>query len=224
MWCPNFTLMTPRRTSIVAAALLASCALAACGSKTTVVTDTGGSTTGPGPASTPASSSTSSQSGSTTTTPSSPTTTTATGGAPACTAAMLKLASLGQQGATGHGELGFSLTNISGRACHTFGYPGILFIGAGGQSLPTVPTRTTQDFFGKAPAVALSVAPGAVVSFRLGVTHGASSPAGCTTALALQVIPPDDTATLRTDIAHGGAYECRTVSVSPLRPGTSAYP
>jgi hypothetical protein len=137
---------------------------------------------------------------------------------------MLKLSSLGQQGATGHGELGFSLTNTSGHACHTFGYPGIQFLGQGGKPLPTVPTRTTQDFFGKAPAVALTVAPGTAVSFRLGVTHGASSPAGCTTAHALQVIPPDDTATLRTDIANGGAYECRTATVSPLRPGTSAYP
>jgi hypothetical protein len=37
------------------------------------------------------------------------------------------------------------------------------------------------------------------------------------------VIPPDDTATLRTSIPDG-AYECRTATVSPLRPGDSAYP
>jgi hypothetical protein len=213
--------MTLRRTTSLATALLAASALAACGSNTTVVTDTGGGSTATGSGA-PTSSSPSTASTATTTQSSS--TTTATGGVPACTAAMLKLSSLGQQGATGHGELGFSLTNVSGHGCHTFGYPGVLFLSQGGQPLPTVPTRTTQDFFGKAPAVALTVAPGAVVSFRLGVTHGASSPAGCTTAHALQVIPPDDTATLRTDIANGGAYECRTATVSPLRPGTSAYP
>ncbi|MDQ6606811.1 MAG: DUF4232 domain-containing protein [Actinomycetota bacterium] len=216
--------MSLRRTISLAAALLAATALTACGSKTTVVTDTGGpsTATGSGTAGTPSSSST--PTAPTATTHSTPTITTATHGAPRCTAAMLKLSSLGQQGATGHGELGFSLTNISGHGCHTFGYPGVLFLSQNGQSLPTVPIRTTQDFFGKAPAVALSVAPGAAVSFRLGVTHGASSTAGCTTAHALQVIPPDDTATLRTGIANGGAYECRTVTVSPLRPGTRAYP
>ena len=64
--------------------------------------------------------------------------------------------------------------------------------------------------------------PGSSASFRLGVTHGVSSTADCTTAYGLQVIPPDDTATLRTHIP-GGAYECRTATVSPLRPGTSAY-
>jgi hypothetical protein len=216
--------MTLRRLTSLAAALLAASALAACGSKTTVVTDTGSGSTSTGAGSTQSSTG---DTGTTTTggaTTSTAAGTTTTGGVPACTAAMLKLTYLGGQGATGHGELGFSLTNTSGHSCHTFGYPGILFLDASGQPLPTVPTRTTQDFFGKAPAVDQKVAPGGAVSFRLGVTHGASSTTGCTTAHGLQVIPPDDTATLRTEIGNGGAYECRTATVSPLRPGTSAYP
>jgi hypothetical protein len=209
--------MTLRRIMSLAAASLAASALAACGSKTTVVTDTGGGSTSTGTgaaqSSTSASVTTSTAAGTTT-----------TGGVPACTAAMLRLAFLGGQGATGHGELGFSLTNTSGHSCHTYGYPGILFLDASGRSLPTVPTRTTRDFFGKTPAVALTVAPDKAVSFRLGVTHGASSTTGCTTAHGLQVIPPDDTATLRTEIGNGGGYECRTATVSPVRPGASAYP
>jgi len=47
---------------------------------------------------------------------------------------------------------------------------------------------------------------------------------GCTTAYGLQVIPPDDTARLRVGIVNGGAYECRTATVSPLQQGTSAFP
>jgi len=218
--------MTLRRITSLTAALLAAFALAACGSTTTVVTATGGGSTSAG-ASTVGAQASSSTSGARTTGGASTSTSagaTTTGGVPACTAAMLKLAFLGGQGATGHGELGFSLTNTSGHRCHTYGYPGILFLAAGGQPLPTVPSRTTQDFFGKTPAVALTVAAGTAVSFRLGVTHGAASTAGCTTAHALQVIPPDDTAKLRTEIGNGGAYECRTATVSPLRPGTSAYP
>jgi Domain of unknown function (DUF4232) len=138
-------------------------------------------------------------------------------------AADLALSFLGQQGATGHGLLGFSLRNSSSHSCHTFGYPGILFLDKGGAALATDSTRTTHDFFGAAPEVSLVLTPGERSSFRIGVTHGMSSTVDCTTAYGLQVIPPDDTATLRTTIP-GGAYECRTASLSPLRPGASAYP
>jgi hypothetical protein len=130
---------------------------------------------------------------------------------------------LGGQAATGHGLLGFALHNVSGRTCATFGYPGIQFLSSSAQPLPTLPTHTTQDFFGSLPERVLSVAPGATVSFRLGVTHGASSPTGCTTAYALQVIPPNDTSTLRIALPNG-AYECQKTTVSPMQPGTSAYP
>lgn len=141
----------------------------------------------------------------------------------ACTAADLSARFLGQQGATGHGELGFKLRNISSRSCHTYGFPGVLFLDRAGRPLPTNSTRTTHDFFGVVPKVALTVRPGATVSFRVGVTHVPTSETQCTTAYALQVIPPDDTHTIRTRIP-GGAFECRAATVSPLRPGTSAYP
>jgi Protein of unknown function (DUF4232) len=165
----------------------------------------------------------------TTTTPttaqgsSTPATTTPVAGPVACTAANLALSYLGQQGATGHGEIGIALHNITGSSCHTFGYPGVQFLDRAGQPLPTDSTRTTQDFFGDAPEEALVVGSGQSVSFRLGVTHGAVSPQNCTTAYGLQVIAPDDTTTMRMPIP-GGAYECRTATVSPLRPGDSAYP
>jgi hypothetical protein len=135
----------------------------------------------------------------------------------------LSLSYLGQQGATGHGELGFALHNTGSKPCHTFGYPGILFLDRGGQPLPTIPTHSPRDFFGVTPEVGLTVAPGHAVSFRLQVTHGINGTAGCSTAYALQVIPPNDTSTLRTTMPDG-AYQCRTAVVSPVRPGTSAYP
>lgn len=161
----------------------------------------------------------------TTTAPAAPTTTATTTptGPPPCRAADLSLSYLGGQGATGHGELGFALRNTSGHSCTTIGYPGIQFLDQAGAALPTIPTHTTQDFFGAVPKLLLTVAPGATVSFRLGVTHGMTSTAGCATAHGIQVIPPNDTATLRTAIANGGAYECQTATVSPLAEGTSAY-
>lgn len=92
-----------------------------------------------------------------------------------------------------------------------------------GQPLPTVPTHTTQDFFGSLTDHPLAVTPGMTVSFRLVVTHGAASTNGCTTAYALQVIPPNDTARLRIEVPSG-AYECQTVTVSPMQRGQGAYP
>lgn len=111
----------------------------------------------------------------------------------------------------------------TGVRCNTIGYPGVLFLSRSGASLPTSPTHTTSDFFGHSPLSQLIVAPGQTVSFRLGVTHGIGSSAGCTTAYGVQVIPPNDTATLRVSIP-GGAAECGTATVSPLRAGTSAFP
>jgi Protein of unknown function (DUF4232) len=139
-----------------------------------------------------------------------------------CRAAGLALSFLGGEGATGHGELGFTLRN-TGSACSTGGYPGIQFLGQAGGALPTSPVHTTSDFFGQLPLRELTVAPGQSVSFRLGVSHGDGSSAGCVTAYGLQVIAPNDTATLRVPIPNG-ASECGSTTVSPVEPGTAAYP
>jgi ABC-type transport system substrate-binding protein len=159
----------------------------------------------------------------TTTTSTSSTTSASASGGPPCRAAALSLSFLGQQGGLGHGEIGFVLKNTSGASCRTYGYPGILFLDQGGHPLPTIPHHTTNDFFGSSPAVPLVIAPGGSASFRLDVGHGVATSAGCATAYALQVIPPNDTATLRTAIPNG-AYECKDANVSPLRAGTAAYP
>jgi hypothetical protein len=143
-------------------------------------------------------------------------------GLPICRAAALKLSFVGMQGATGHGELGFAVHNTSGTSCETFGYPGVQFLGQGGALLPTVTHRATSDFFGQSPVAAVHLAPRETASFRLAVTHGISSSAGCTSAYGLQVYPPNDTATLRVTIP-GGATECGTATVSPMQTGTSAY-
>lgn len=114
------------------------------------------------------------------------------------------------------------LGNTSSHTCGTVGYPGVLFLDKAGRPLPTLPDHTARDFVGPAPVAKLTVAPGTSVSFRLGVTHGVTSTTGCTTAYGLQVIPPNDTATLHTSITDG-AYECQKTTVSPLQPGESAY-
>jgi hypothetical protein len=144
-------------------------------------------------------------------------------GPPPCRAANLALSFLGQQGGLGHGEIGFRLRNMGSTGCRSYGWPGILFLDRQGRPLPTIPHHTTNDFFGSTPAVRLVIAPGHSASFRLDVGHGVATSNGCATAYGLQVIAPNDTATLRTTIPEG-SYECRDANVSPLRPGTSAYP
>ena len=212
-----------RLCALVVSASLA-LTLAACGgSSNSAATSTTQDAPTTSSASTTPSTSTTAPATTTTVVTSTTSTTTTAAGPPPCVAADLALSYLGQQGATGHGELGFALRNTSPRSCHTYGFPGVLFLDKGGGPLPTESMRTTHDFFGTAPEVPLVIAPGETVSFRLGVTHGVTSTADCTTAYGLQVIPPDDTHTLVTTIP-GGAYECRTATVSPLRPASSAYP
>jgi uncharacterized protein DUF4232 len=192
--------------------------LAACGSSA------GGSATSTTTAAAPAATTTAPPTTSATSTTAPTTTTTTTpAGPPPCTAANLDLSFLGQQGGMGHGEIGFELKNTSSNSCRTYGYPGILFLDQHGGALPTIPHHTTNDFFGSTPAAPVVIAPGESASFRLDVGHGVATANGCATAYGLQVIPPNDTATLRTTIPNG-SYECKDANVSPLRAGTSAYP
>jgi hypothetical protein len=203
-----------------AAALAAVLALAGCGSSTTTKTET------VAPSSGTSATSATGASPATSTAPTSQSTTTSASASisslPLCRAATLALTFLGQQGATGHGVIGFALRNTGTTSCHTFGFPGVLWLSKAGTPLPTNSIRTTRDFFGTAPLESLTVPPGGEVSFRLGVTHGAGGTAGCTTAAALQAIPPNDTSTLRVTIPNG-VYECMTTTVTPVRPGKSAF-
>ncbi len=211
-------------TTLVVLVCLALCACGGSGSgasssggQTSTVTTVTRTATAPATSSSPAAGSTTSSGVSTTSQ------TSASAGPPPCRAAGLALSFLGQQGATGHGELGFALRNTGSGSCATFGYPGIQFLDRTGGALPTDPTHATSDFFGSSPLHGLVVGPGHSASFRLTVSHGAGSSAGCTTAHAVAVIAPNDTVALRVAIP-GGATECGAAIVSPVRPGDSAYP
>jgi hypothetical protein len=100
----------------------------------------------------------------------------------------------------------------------------VLFLDRAGRALPTRTTRTTSDFFGHTTLRHIRLVPGDTVSFRAGVTHEATAGARCTTAYEVQVIAPDDTATMRVQVSRGGAYECAVATLSPVQAGRSAYP
>lgn len=208
------------RSSSALIAVAVAFALAGCGGSSTPAAHTSPASGSQSQATSPTTASTPTTTSSTASTPS---VTAPASGPSICRAADLSASFLGGQAATGHGLLGFALHNTSAHTCTTYGYPGIQFLTGSGQPLPTTPTHTTQDYFGALPKHTLTVAPGSTVSFRLGVTHGAASTASCATAYGLQVIPPNDTSTLRISIPNG-AYECQTATVSPVQPGSSAYP
>ena len=209
-----------RVCAAAAVAVLVAALLAACGSSSSTSTGNVADTTSSTKAVTVTRTATRTATASSSTTTASQTS--AAGGPSACRAAGMSLSFLGGQGATGHGLLGFALHNTGSSSCNTIGYPGIQFLDRNGGDLPTTPIHTTHDFFGSAPLRPLVVAPGQTVSFRIGVTHGNGTNAGCTTAYALQVIPPNDTHTLQVSLPDG-AYECTTATVSPLQQGTTAY-
>jgi hypothetical protein len=205
-----------RRPSILVASCLAlTLALAACGGSSST-SSTHAAVTGT------TSTVTVTTSATTASTATSQTTTTPAGPG-ICRAATLSLSFLGSQGAAGHGLMGFEFKNTGSAPCSSVGYPGILFLDKSGRPLSVNVMRTTQDYFGPAPKVALTVAPGGTMSFRVGVTHVPAGNATCTTAYSLQVIPPNDTSSLKVSLADG-AYECGVATVSPVRSGTSAYP
>jgi hypothetical protein len=141
---------------------------------------------------------------------------------PMCLTSDLTLVSLGGSVATGHTSVAFGLRNHSGHACMTGGYPGVLFLDTAGQGLPTVADHTTDDFFGETQLRELTIATGGLVSFRLGVSDVSTSDSdsGCVSVHGLQVIAPNNTAS----VAISRTFEAcgATVSVSPLQAGTAA--
>jgi hypothetical protein len=141
----------------------------------------------------------------------------------ACTAADLTAVFLGQNGASGRVVLSFALRNRGNATCHTYGWPGVEFLGAGGQALRTQSRRVTADVLGSTPASVIALAPGEWASFRVIATdqNSRGGTAGCETAHALQIIAPDDTTPISVAIP-GGAYECAVATVSALQAGDVA--
>ncbi len=146
------------------------------------------------------------------------------GGSTECVAADLKPSFLGTNGAAGTIAVGFALTNVSSSTCTTYGWPGVLLLSSTDQALPTDAVRSSSDLLGATPAANISLAPGQKASFRIIASDFASgSTASCPSATALQIIAPNDTATLKVTIS-GGIPACGRATLSPMMVGTTAWP
>lgn len=220
--------------------LVGACVVAACGASSTTSDHTGGSRTRTvtvvhvHTVTVPATTTTATTPSTTTTTTSTQTTTTGTttgttstvdtAGIPACVAGDLSGSFLGTNGAAGTIAIGFALKNTSGGACHTYGWPGVLLLSSSGAALPTNARRTSSDMLGSTPPTEMVLQPGQEASFRIIASQFAeSSNSSCPNASVLQIIPPDDVATLKVNIS-GGIPACGQATLSPLMSGTSAWP
>jgi hypothetical protein len=225
--------MTSTRTRTLTGALLAALALALAGcggSNTSSSTAHRQASTGPAQAATTGSptATTTTQPASTTTTspPASSSTTSNSGGVAvagsACSAADLTPAFLNSNGATGHVVSSFVLHNSSTQTCHTYGYPGIEFLDKSGAPIATDAIRTTTDFAGHIPETAITLKPGQEATFRIVTSDVASSQTACANAYGLQIIAPDDTATMKAPMPSGISVCNGRATVSPLAPGIGA--
>jgi hypothetical protein len=149
------------------------------------------------------------------------TTTTAFASGTACVASELTPMFLGSNGAAGTVVLGFALKNTGTKTCHTYGWPGVAFLSAGGNALPTNATRTTGDVVGSTPAGVLKLKPGEQASFRIVASDIGSNGGSCPTARQLQIYAPDDTVTMKVSLP--GVAACGKATLSPMLPGTSAF-
>jgi hypothetical protein len=222
------------RTQTLTGTLLAALALlvAGCGgSNTAATTSHKQASTGSGQTGTSSAPATTTQTASTTTSSTTQTTTTTTtannsGGVPvsgsACVAADLTPSPLNSNGATGHVVIAFVLKNTSSTTCHTYGYPGVAFLSKSGVLLTTNATRTTDDFAGHLPEDAITLAPGQEASFRMVTSDVGSSQSDCASASGLQIIAPDDTATMKTSLPLPISFCDGKATVSPLVAGTGA--
>ena len=236
------TLRVMRSASLTALIALAAVGLGACGStnSSSVISATTGSaatpTSPPPAATTSAPPAPTTATATATTAPATVTTQTITapgsGGAGltgtdaaaagACVGADVRAAAAPPNGATGTIVLGFTLTNRSASACRTYGFPGIGFIATDGSVVDPHAQRTTQDVLGTSLPRHFTIGPGGEASFRVAVHdfNAQGSETGCQRYPAVQIILPDDTATLRVALPNGAVTVCGTPQVTPLQPGT----
>lgn len=96
------------------------------------------------------------------------------------------------------------------------------FLNAADGPITTHATRTTNDFAGHVPETGFTLKPGQEATFRMVTSDVGSSQSSCVTAYGLQIIPPDDTATMKAPITTGISVCDGKATVSPLAAGTGA--
>jgi hypothetical protein len=147
--------------------------------------------------------------------------TTAQTGTPACNHDTLIPRYGAENGAAGTILMSFSLQNNGTAACHTYGWPGFQFTGAGQAPLPTKTTWLTSGDWGTIHPAVMTLQPGQYATFFVSFSQiggSAGGPPDCTATNGVRIIAPDDTFEMYALIG-AGLDECKDVDVSPLEFG-----
>ncbi|MCP2336791.1 DUF4232 domain-containing protein [Actinomadura rupiterrae] len=136
-----------------------------------------------------------------------------------CTAAQLRATVIGLSPGAGQRYARLTLTNISGRACRVYGFPGL---GLASPSNPSIPTSTRRT---GSPA-AFVVKPGGHAYSLLhwtAVPGDGEAGSECEPSpTALHVIPPDERSWVRASWTLGPVCQHGQIDLQPLSPAAPA--
>lgn len=140
---------------------------------------------------------------------------------PWCTTGSLSVSLRPGQPAAGSRYAALVLTNSSGTACRTQGWPGLQLIGADGERIPTEAVRDHSS-----PSRPLTLAPGRHASARLHWTvvpsEGDPADGKCPDPRKLRVIPPDQRTAKSAKWDMGTVCGTGEIDVLPLRADSGA--
>lgn len=135
---------------------------------------------------------------------------------PWCATGALSMSLRPGQPAAGSRYATLVLTNSSGTACRTQGWPGLQFTGKGGKQIPTEVVRDDSS-----PSRPLVLAPGEQASARLhwSVVPSGSDPSDgrCPEPRAIRVIPPDQRTAKSVTWKLGAVCGTGEIDARPLR-------
>jgi hypothetical protein len=119
--------------------------------------------------------------------------TTTTAGVTTCQISGLHVSLTGAQGAAGTQELTYALTDSATVTCTTFGYPGMLLLGASGTPLPTTVDRGGDLSFETVQPSTVRLTPGETAYFNVGYTDVTTGGTSCYEANQVEITPPTNT-------------------------------
>jgi Protein of unknown function (DUF4232) len=134
-----------------------------------------------------------------------------------CKLGNLKITAGKSQGAAGSIAGGFILKNISGSPCTLEGYPGMQLLDAMSHPMTTHVIRGTSVVVPAIPVTLVTLAPGALGSFRWGYSDVPTGAQTCPPATWVEVTPPNDFS--HVVIASAMAPCGGRITVSPVQLG-----
>jgi hypothetical protein len=109
------------------------------------------------------------------------------------------------------------LTNTESVTCHTYGWPKVEFLSAGGAVLSPQIKYSTKTALAPTPRTMIDLKPGQMAFFRIVTSLIGAGGTTCADATELELTVPYDTLSQKVAIP-GGAPACGAVTVSPVLP------